>query len=148
MVGGQSVCIVQPTETEQFTWFLRPTCSMFPPCAASCAAAWLSCLARDSKFLCSFLLVPPLCSQLYSGMAELVGLPPGGGAPEDRLLLTQFNLSSGDSAVYSDLKVGAGICICMFVFVEFAPSSTCPPPQRCTATRRWAGQLHWAWQLH
>ena len=38
-------------------------------------------------------------------MAELVGLP-GGGPPEDRLLLTQFNLSSGDSAVYSDLKVG------------------------------------------
>lgn len=43
-------------------------------------------------------------------MAELVGLPSEGGAPEERLLLTQFNLGTGDWAVYSDAKVGGWGC--------------------------------------
>ena len=49
---------------------------------------------------------PPLMPrrQLYAGMAELISLAPG-AAPEDRLLLTQFNMSTGDCAVYHDLKV-------------------------------------------
>lgn len=49
----------------------------------------------------------PACSQLYGTLAHLVGLQAAGEgeAPEDRLLLTQFNLSSGDGAVYADLKV-------------------------------------------
>lgn len=73
--------------------------------AGSCGlarACWAGAL--QSQLLHPPCAVSSCCRQLYAGMAELVGLP-GGGPPEDRLLLTQFNLSSGDSAVYSDLKV-------------------------------------------
>lgn len=47
-----------------------------------------------------------LCRQLYAGIAELAGLTTE--APEQVLLLCQFNTSSGDAVVYDDLKVGAG----------------------------------------
>ena len=43
------------------------------------------------------------CRQLYAGIAELVGQATD--APEEVLLLSQFNTSTGDSAVYDDLKV-------------------------------------------
>ena len=80
------------------------------------------------------LLNPPRRSQLYGAMAELIGLQLGGEAPEERLLLTQFNASSGDSAVYSDLKVG---------LVEWRPGwlqACLPAPRaRAPAARRLLG---------
>ena len=60
-------------------------------------------------------LMPRSCSthslgrrrHLYASIGQLIGLPAGEGAPppESVLLLTQFNLNSGDFVTYGDMKV-------------------------------------------
>lgn len=63
-----------------------------------------------SRFLPILAFVPcPAHSQLYAGIAELLGLATE--APEDVLLLTQFNMSDASFAVYADSKVGHIIII-------------------------------------
>ena len=56
---------------------------------------------------CSHIHRGACCRHLYASIAQLIGLPAGEGAPppESVLLLTQFNLNSGDFVTYGDMKV-------------------------------------------